>query len=110
MGVCYPQRVSESPPMKRVAVGVAVLLAAVPALTEALADPSRDVRLAAAEALAEVGPEAKEAVPAMTTLLKEEQPARVVRALKALRKLRGVNTEAMPAFVEATRHSDAEVR
>src|SRR5205085_5149301 len=67
---------------------------AVPALTEALADPSADVRIAAAEALAQLGSAAAGAVPGMAALLKEDQPARVVRALKALRRLRGANHQA----------------
>src|SRR5262249_5152690 len=48
--------------------------------------------------------------PGMAELLKEPQAARVVRALKALRRLPGSNHEAIPAFIEATRHADAEVR
>jgi hypothetical protein len=59
----------------------------VPALTNGLADPSSEVRFAAAEALAGYGPQASSAAPAVLTLLTD--PSRVVRiaATNALLKI-----------------------
>jgi HEAT repeat protein len=47
--------------------------AAVPDLVRALGDPDPGVRLRAAEALARIGPDAKEAVPELIRLLSDER-------------------------------------
>ncbi len=80
---------------------------AVPALTAALEDPERLVRVSAADALGKIGPAARDAVPRMAALLQTDEP---VRLLKSLRRLRGVNEAAFPAVLDTLTHDDPEAR
>jgi len=65
----------------------------VPGLVELLGDPEWFVRLAAAEVLGEIGPEASEAGPALTELMMEDDPSvpQCVQevATEALKKVQG---------------------
>ena len=53
-------------------------------------DPKSIVRLAAAQVLGDIGPEASEAAPALTELLKDENPSVGVAAGEALKEIREV--------------------
>jgi HEAT repeat protein len=72
---------------------------AVPALIGALGDPS--LKRIAAEALGDIGPDAREAVPALAAVLSDENESVRQAACDALGKIGPDAREAMPALVEA---------
>jgi HEAT repeat protein len=63
--------------------------AAVPALIEVLTHDENDLRGAAAKALAKLGPEAREAIPALTSAAQEEDAWVSTTAAYALRMIEG---------------------
>ena len=71
--------------MRSVAILALILLApaasddTVASLVKQLQDDNLDVRLKAADALANLGPGAREAIPALTTALKSDKEPRVAR-------------------------------
>jgi HEAT repeat protein len=80
--------------------------AAVPALAEALKDPS--VQKEATEALGAIGPEAKEAVPALIEALKDLSVRK--EAAEALGAIGPEAREAVPALIEALRDNIKALR
>jgi len=87
---------------------------AVPALAEALRDSDRFVREAAAEALAQIGPAAKDAVPALLDALHGKEDAEFVDARRkaawALCRIGPDANVALPALVKALGDKDRGVR
>ncbi len=71
---------------------------AVPALTELLTDKDAGIRLAAIQTLREIGPEAKMAVPALTSLLKNRDVQ--CEAASALGRIGPDAKTAVPALIE----------
>lgn len=63
----------------------------VPAMISLLKDNEWEMRRGAAWILGKVGPEAKDAVPALTEALKDPNPAVQTRAKEALQKIQGEN-------------------
>jgi HEAT repeat protein len=81
--------------------------AAVPTLRKALKDNDRDVRLAAVEALGEIGNEAEEAVDDIRDLFKTED----FKTCSLLcRTLGHLGPNAIPGLMAALKHQDREVR
>jgi len=80
---------------------------AVPALTEALKDPSERIRAGAAGCLALIGKPAKGAIPALVLALRDEHP--LVRENAGL-GLIAIEDDAVPALVEAMKDKDPEIR
>ncbi len=81
---------------------------AVPALVEALA--SKDSRHWAAVVLAEIGPKAGAAAPALAGLVKDEEPEVRMQALIALGQIGAPAKSSIPAIVEALDDSEPAVR
>jgi HEAT repeat protein len=79
---------------------------AVPALNAALEDPETDIRWRAADALANIGPEAAEAVSALASKL--DDPDHHVRS-SAANALVKIGPHSVPALVAAVRHHDRDV-
>ena len=69
----------------------------VPNLINALSDNDEDVRIAAAEALGKIGPEAKGAVPALIIVLGDSDHVMRNRTVEALGKIGPEAKEAIPA-------------
>lgn len=89
---------------------------AVDPLVQTLADPDPAVRLAAARALAAIGPEAERSVPALIRALEDRDEAVRQAAARALGQIGPSANEAVPALLrvlreEAVRHArDAETQ
>ena len=80
-------------------------------LIKQLQDDKLEVRLQAADALANLGPDAKEAIPALTAALKGDKEAKVrAYAAFALKKMGAEAKEAVPALTDALKDKDEEVR
>ncbi len=84
--------------------------AAVPALAEALKAENKDLRIASALALANVGPDAKAAVPALTELLSDQEAAVRAYAAYALGKVGNASETTIAALIKVALDSDATVR
>jgi hypothetical protein len=97
-----------------VALGVVGGKAAVPALVDALEDTPQVVQLNAASALATIGADAAEAVPALVKLLRANPgPNGTNLRYQAVRTLRAIGPaarSAVPALKEASTDADALVR
>jgi HEAT repeat protein len=74
---------------------------AVPALVSALNNPKAVVRRLAADALAKIGPAAKDAVPALTGSLRDEDVEVRYRAIRALGNIGPAASSAVPGLIEA---------
>lgn len=84
---------------------------AVPILIQALENQDRGVRWGAAWVLGEIGPEAKEAVPALSKALVEDEDAMVrQQAAEALRDIGPAAKEAVPALIQALKDENEDVR
>ncbi len=82
---------------------------AVPALTDALSDKSS--RHWAAVVLAEIGPKAAAAAPALAELVKDPEPEVRMQALIALGQIGGTGAKsAVPAIIDALQDSEPAVR
>lgn len=79
----------------------------IPALTEALKDKDKDVRLAACAALSSLG---QEAVKPLIEALKNDDKAVQAAAIEALGKLGAQASDAVPALIKALKDEDKEVR
>jgi hypothetical protein len=97
-----------------VALGVVGGKPAVPALADALEDPVQVVQLNAAAALATIGADAEEAVPALVKLLRANPgPTGTNLRYQAVRTLRAIGPaarSAAPALTEASTDAEALVR
>jgi RNA polymerase sigma factor (sigma-70 family) len=80
---------------------------AVPALSEALKDPSEKIRAGAAGCLAMIGKPAKGAVPGLILALRDKHPLVQETAHLALI---AIEDDAVPALVEAMKDKDPEIR
>ncbi len=80
---------------------------AVPALTEALKDPSEKIRAGAAGCLAMIGKPAKGAVPALILALRDKNVQVRKNAGLALARM---EDDALPALVEAMKDKEPEIR
>ena len=80
------------------------------ALIAALKDRNAQVRLCAAGALGEIGPESKEAIPALSQALKDKDPKVRDQAAKALTKFGAEGKDAVPALAAALSDPNAAVR
>jgi HEAT repeat protein len=89
-----------------------VAVDAAPALTEALSDPDRAVRQAAADALCEIGNAAPNVVPVASLIKALQDPDEDVRlsAALALGEAGPLGQEAIPALVAALEDPAADVR
>jgi HEAT repeat protein len=82
-----------------------------PALTKALQDSSKSVRVAAAVALTNLlTPPAADDVPLLVSILKQQDPEASVFGARALAKLGKLAKAAVPDLMEATKNADAGVR
>jgi HEAT repeat protein len=81
----------------------------VSALLLALNSDNALVRAESADILADIGPEAAEAVPALIGLLKDADPHVRASAAHALGKMREAGTPAVPALREALKDTDRDV-
>ncbi len=82
----------------------------VPKLTKALESGDEKSRIAAIDALGQLGPEAKGAVAGLTKLLGDRSPRVRAHAAHALQHLGPAAVGAAPALVKATGDSDPNVR
>ena len=73
-------------------------------------DEYQKVREAAADALSAFGPDAKEAVPALTEALKHKDAGTRWSAVRALGKIGPDAREAIPALTKALKDEDEDVR
>lgn len=78
-------------------------------LIKALGDSNRWVRISAAVALGQIGPEAKEAVPSLIKALGDSDPGMRYRAAEALGKIGSEAKEAIPALLKALGDNEPEV-
>lgn len=78
-------------------------LPAMPALIDALRDPSADVRDRAAQALARIGPPARQAVPSLIDALNDPDWRVRRSAARALGQIGPAAEEAVPALIEVIR-------
>lgn len=83
-------------------------LLAVPALAGLMQDPKEDVRMGAADALAKIGPDAKEGVPALTAALKDKSDMVWLEAAKALGAIGPDARTAVPALKVAAAKDEEE--
>jgi HEAT repeat protein len=67
----------------------------VPSMISLLKDDDLEMRRGAAWILGKVGPEAKDAVPALTEALNDSNPAVRTKAAEALKKIKGGNAESV---------------
>jgi uncharacterized caspase-like protein len=82
---------------------------AVSILIKALGDSDRWVRISAAVALGQIGPDAKEAVPSLIKALGDSDPGMRYRAAEALGKIGSEAKEAIPALLKALGDNEPEV-
>jgi len=75
-----------------------------------LQDPDDDVRKEAAFALGQIGPDCKEAIPALCTALKDDVPLVRINAALALFKIGPQDPAEIPALAEALEDSEPLVR
>jgi HEAT repeat protein len=83
----------------------------IPALVKALEDPERDVRWEAADSLGGLGNTAKEAIPALTDVLRSDREVDVRK--RALRSLEDIDKEvklSVQALILAMKDPDKEIR
>ena len=85
---------------------------AIPVLTKALTDNDEDdrVRLHAALALGEMGPQAAEATPSLIQALKQRNEMIATRAASALGKIGPPAKDAVPALIDALKAGDWSLR
>lgn len=76
---------------------------AVPALSEALADPDASVRIEACRALAYMGPKAKDAVPPLTQTLGDPEESVRLEAARALGQIGESAQLAVPELMQMLR-------
>jgi HEAT repeat protein/S1-C subfamily serine protease len=81
----------------------------VAALTDALTNPSPEIRRLSMQALAKLGSQAKGAVPAVAAALKTGDKASKMEALKTLEAFGPAAKEAVPALTDALKDTDSEV-
>lgn len=86
-----------------------IQLSSVSILIKALGDSGRWVRISAAVALGQIGPEAKEAVPSLIKALDDSDPGMRYRAAEALGKIGSEAKEAVPALLKALGDNEPEV-
>lgn len=84
--------------------------AAVPALTKALEDEDKGVRLEVAQALGSIGTEAKDAIPALIKAWGDEDQDLQKRVSEALQKIGPAAKEAVPALTKLLADEKNEVR
>ena len=84
--------------------------AALPSILPLLSDPDPEMRIAAAEVIARIGPEAEGAVPALTALLADEDEDVRRAAARALGEIGPAAASAVPALLESLQgaHQDKE--
>ncbi len=104
------RRLQEGDRRDRLAAAEEIKGRGVAALTEALKDRDRFVRVSAAKALGNIGGEAGEAVAALVGLLKDEEPLARAAAATALSKLGGDARAALPALYELQNEQATVVR
>jgi HEAT repeat protein len=75
-----------------------------------LSDPDLDVRLTVAESLRKLGPAAREAVPALTQVMRAGDAEIRVAAIASLEGLGPAGEPALPTLIEALRDPDPRVR
>jgi S1-C subfamily serine protease len=81
----------------------------VSALSEGLSSPSTAVRERTMQALARLGPDARDAVPALKTALKDREKAIKLQAAQTLEAVGPAAKDAIPALTEALKDADTEV-
>jgi HEAT repeat protein len=84
---------------------------AIPTLIELMKDPDNDIRIAAADALAHSGRDARGALPALDKAMKDPEP--LVREHAAFTLAAVINPDdqsVLPALINALQDQDAEVR
>ena len=79
-------------------------------LIEQLQDESKSLRLMAADALANLGPEAKEAESVLIQALRDEDKDVRGAAAKALWKIGPETEDAVPALIESLKEDDGTIR
>lgn len=79
----------------------------VPTLIQALSDPAGEVRQAAAAALANRGPLAREALPALVTALKDPENSVWLNAVAALGRIGPAAAPALPALMAEWRNQES---
>lgn len=82
----------------------------VPQLNRALQDPVRDVRLAAAHCLGQIGPDGALAVPALIKALGDEDRVIRTEAATALSDLGDAAASAVPALIASLKSEDLDFR
>ena len=84
---------------------------AVPALIEASRDSNEYVRRAAIPALGDIGPEARQSVPALVGLLSDDEDVQIARsAVYALGKIGPSASAAVEPLIERLRSDDDEIQ